>query len=440
MPSPIGPRHVGLAAPSRHLLGFGIAFLDVDNDGRLDLLTANGHVNDYRPSIPYTMPIQLLRGGADGRLRDVSEQAGPPFGPLHLGRGLAAGDLDNDGRVDALVVVQNEPLVFLHNQTRAGHFVTLALEGTASNRDGVGASVVVVAGSERRVAQRVGGGSYQSAGDPQAPLRPGRRPAHRVAGSALAVRTRGSLPRPAGGYRLSAPRGGGQGPGRSADGDDQWKGRRIHGTLDRCPVWPYCLPWNREGCTMLLQRPVRSRVQFVRVSTLLVTIVVGAVGLFGWYSLHAGRTPGGSKSASLATSSPVRGNGWTRAGGRRLAFRPYEPMDTSGFQVVLSALEPWEPGDSLEKISESWREPGHKLIAKLEGTLEDARRAGDQRKLVAMLMTKSLLLNYEGEPVRSYEVLSEARSLLESADRVAQEFLFTIIYFQGVAALRRGEN
>jgi enediyne biosynthesis protein E4 len=159
--------HFGLAAPTRHLLGFGVAFLDVDNDGRLDLLTANGHVNDYRPSIPYTMPIRLMRGGVDGRLRDVSERAGPPFGLLHLGRGLAAGDLDNDGRVDALVVVQNEPLVFLHNQTKPGHFVTLALEGTISNRDGVGASVVVVAGSERRVAQRIGGGSYQSAGDPR---------------------------------------------------------------------------------------------------------------------------------------------------------------------------------------------------------------------------------------------------------------------------------
>ncbi len=77
---------------------------------------------------------------------DVSGQAGPPFGLLLLGRGLAAGDLDNDGRVDALVVAQNDPLVFLHNQTNAGHFVTVALEGTVSNRDGVGASVVVVGG------------------------------------------------------------------------------------------------------------------------------------------------------------------------------------------------------------------------------------------------------------------------------------------------------
>ena len=53
---------VGLAAPSRYLLGFGIAFLDANNDGRLDLATANGHVNDIRPEFPYAMPAQLLLG------------------------------------------------------------------------------------------------------------------------------------------------------------------------------------------------------------------------------------------------------------------------------------------------------------------------------------------------------------------------------------------
>ncbi|HLH28047.1 MAG TPA: VCBS repeat-containing protein, partial [Acidimicrobiales bacterium] len=129
---------VGLAAPSRYLLGFGIAFLDANNDGRLDLMTANGHVSDYRPDIPYAMPAQLLIGGERGRLTDVSAQAGPPFQVPLLGRGLAAGDLDNDGRVDALIGAQDEPLVYFHNRTAGGHFVTIRLEGTASNRDGVG--------------------------------------------------------------------------------------------------------------------------------------------------------------------------------------------------------------------------------------------------------------------------------------------------------------
>jgi hypothetical protein len=159
---------IGLAAPSRKLLGFGIAFLDANNDGRLDLISTNGHVSDYRPAVPWTMPIQLLVGEPSGRLRDVSPRAGPPFGPLHLGRGLAAGDLDNDGLMDIVVLSQNEPLLYLHNRTvGGGHWVTVQLKGVRSNRDGVGARVTLVAGGHRQAAQRLGGGSYQSAGDPR---------------------------------------------------------------------------------------------------------------------------------------------------------------------------------------------------------------------------------------------------------------------------------
>ncbi len=137
---------IGLAAPTRLLLGFGIAFLDVDNDGRLDVLI--GQRPRHRPAaqVPVAMPLQVLSMGATGRLVDVSARAGALFAPLHLGRGLAAGDLDNDGRVDALVVCQNEPLVYLHNQTLRDQPATsssLRLEGTKSNRDGMGATVTV---------------------------------------------------------------------------------------------------------------------------------------------------------------------------------------------------------------------------------------------------------------------------------------------------------
>jgi len=159
---------IGLAAPTRCLLGFGIAFLDANNDGWLDLLSANGHVNDHRPVYPWRMPTQLLMGGPDGRLKEPSPDAGSPFRLLHLGRGLAAGDLDNDGRIDAVVQSQNEPLAYLQNRTAGGgHWLILQLEGVRSNRDAVGARVALVAGGRRRVAQRTGGGSYQSAGDPR---------------------------------------------------------------------------------------------------------------------------------------------------------------------------------------------------------------------------------------------------------------------------------
>jgi tetratricopeptide (TPR) repeat protein len=168
----------GLATPSRDLLGFGIAFLDVDNDGWLDLLTANGHVNDYRPEIKYRMCLQLLVGGQGGRLTDISAAAGPPFLGTHLGRGLVIGDLDNDGRIDAVVVAHNEPLIYLHNQSTTGHSITFSLEGTASNRDGVGARITIESGGIRQVAQRTGGGSFLSASDPR--VRFGVGPANRV--------------------------------------------------------------------------------------------------------------------------------------------------------------------------------------------------------------------------------------------------------------------
>jgi len=159
---------IGMAAPTRRLLGFGVAFLDVNNDGWLDMLTANGHVQDSRPNYPWTMPLQLLLASPGGHLTDVSEASGPPFNPLHLGRGLAVGDLDNDGRIDALVVAQNEPLVFLHNQTEhRGHYIRFRLEGTRSNRDAVGARITISCAGRKRFGFRVGGSSYQSSSDPR---------------------------------------------------------------------------------------------------------------------------------------------------------------------------------------------------------------------------------------------------------------------------------
>jgi tetratricopeptide (TPR) repeat protein len=158
---------VGLPIATRRLLGFGVALLDFDDDGHLDLASANGHVNDLRPNYPYRMPAQLLRGGPSGRLRDVSDRAGGPWQAPRMGRGLAVGDVDNDGREDVLILAHNQPLAYLHNRTDGGRSLTLRLEGRESNRDAVGAKVAVLAGVRRRVAWRVGGGSYQSASDPR---------------------------------------------------------------------------------------------------------------------------------------------------------------------------------------------------------------------------------------------------------------------------------
>ena len=158
----------GVALPSRYRLGWGISFLDFNDDGRLDLVTANGHVDDFGTDLAQLMRAQLFAGvEGEYKLIDVTDRAGPAFQVPLLGRGLAAGDLDNDGRVDLVILPQNQPLAYFHNQTEGGRSLTLLLEGTSSNRDAVGARVVVEFGGRRQFAWRMGGGSYQSASDPR---------------------------------------------------------------------------------------------------------------------------------------------------------------------------------------------------------------------------------------------------------------------------------
>ncbi|WP_165228624.1 FG-GAP-like repeat-containing protein [Aquisphaera insulae] len=159
-------RAFGFSTATRYLLGFGISFLDADNDGIPDVATANGHVNDLRPNVPYAMPASLLMGKPGGHVVDVSARAGEPFSVLRVGRGLAAGDVDNDGKVDFLTISQGSPVAYFHNEGPIGHWLTIKLEGTKSNRDAVGAVVTLTTADGRRmVAHRFGGGSFLSAND-----------------------------------------------------------------------------------------------------------------------------------------------------------------------------------------------------------------------------------------------------------------------------------
>jgi len=164
------PAH-GLAQATRLMSGWGAKFFDADNDGRADLLLANGHPDDLiarrAPDVRYKEPPLLFRH--DGRrLRNVSAQAGAPFSTAYAARGLAVGDFDNDGRVDALVGCNGGVPVLLRNVTPPGHhWLGVALQGTACNRDAIGARVTWTAGGVRRSRFRNGGGSYLSSHDPR---------------------------------------------------------------------------------------------------------------------------------------------------------------------------------------------------------------------------------------------------------------------------------
>jgi hypothetical protein len=163
----------GLGPPSWHHLGFGTAFLDVNRDGRLDIVVANGHVSanvdeDGDPNNTFRQVAQLYHNLGDGRFQEVSKLAGPYFRERHVGRGLAVCDYDNDGRQDLVFSNSGEPAVLLHNEsTDPHHWLRLDLQGTKSNRDAVGARVTVTVGGRRLVRHRKGGGSYCSSSDPR---------------------------------------------------------------------------------------------------------------------------------------------------------------------------------------------------------------------------------------------------------------------------------
>jgi cytochrome c-type biogenesis protein CcmH/NrfG len=157
-----------LAAPSRSRTGFGTVALDVDNDGILDLFVANGHTDD-QPSfnIPMAQAAQLFLGRERGRFEPAGPEVAPYFSRPVVGRGVAAGDVDNDGRVDLVVVHRDSPAVILHNVTRGSHWLGLRLRGTHSGRSPVGACVTCRAGGRSSVRWLTSGTSYLSSSDPR---------------------------------------------------------------------------------------------------------------------------------------------------------------------------------------------------------------------------------------------------------------------------------
>ncbi len=163
-----------LAQPSFLSTGFGVAWFDYDNDGRLDLFAANGAVTLLPllrgQAYPFHQRNQLFHNeSVIGKIgfREVTNAAGPAFQPSEVSRGAALGDIDNDGDIDILVTNNNGPVRLLINQTSSNNrWIQLKLIGVKDNSDGIGGKVIVTLKNSKPLLGRVHtDGSYLSASD-----------------------------------------------------------------------------------------------------------------------------------------------------------------------------------------------------------------------------------------------------------------------------------
>jgi len=154
-------------------LGWGTMFLDLDNDGWPDLLLVNGHVypevDKQHLGSDYQEPRILYHNRGNGTFEDISANAGPGITTARSGRGLAVGDLWNDGRMSAVISNMNAPVSLLVNQVRSrNHWIAIRTAGTKSNRDGIGAKIRIKAGDRIMVDEVRSGSSYDSNNDMRA--------------------------------------------------------------------------------------------------------------------------------------------------------------------------------------------------------------------------------------------------------------------------------
>jgi enediyne biosynthesis protein E4 len=160
-------KQAGLAA--NQLLGWGVLFLDADEDGRKDMLIANGHVypevDTAGTGDRYLQKTLLYRNLGNGRFSDVTETSGPALKVLRPARGMGSGDLDGDGHPEVAIVNMNEPPSLLRNEGSLQHAVVVSLFGTASNRSAIGARVTLEAGGLRQMDEVRSGGSFYSHSD-----------------------------------------------------------------------------------------------------------------------------------------------------------------------------------------------------------------------------------------------------------------------------------
>ena len=159
----------GLGEISLNYLGFGAGFFDYDNDGWLDLFVTNGHVHDnieaFDPLVTYAQKTQIFHNEDQGRYVERTGELGPALQVDYVGRGSAFGDFDQDGDVDILILNSGRHAVLLRNEGgHANNWLQVDLEGTQSNREGVGARLYAQVGQLRLFREVKAGSGYLSAG------------------------------------------------------------------------------------------------------------------------------------------------------------------------------------------------------------------------------------------------------------------------------------
>jgi hypothetical protein len=160
----------GVAVPSLPFVKWGTAFVDFDNDGWLDLIAVCGHVYPQVDALPsgarYREPKIMQMNQKDGTFCDASTQGGPALREPRVSRGLAVGDLFNDGQMDVVVNdLDGAPMILRNHGISGNHWVSLELAGTKSNRLAIGARLKLVASGMTQTEEIHSGGSYLSQND-----------------------------------------------------------------------------------------------------------------------------------------------------------------------------------------------------------------------------------------------------------------------------------
>jgi hypothetical protein len=160
----------GVGFPTLPFVGFGVAFLDFDNDGLLDIAIANGHILDnaplFRAGATYMQRKLLFRNLANRRFGEVGRLAGPAFSAERVSRGLAVGDIDNDGDLDLLVSNNGQDAELLRNDGgNRANALLVRLRGSGHNTEAIGARVRLTSGSRTQIRDIKAGSSYMSQND-----------------------------------------------------------------------------------------------------------------------------------------------------------------------------------------------------------------------------------------------------------------------------------